>query len=460
MSTDEAHQTRPVAPAPAKTQQTDPTPSREASRVLSATSIGNFLEWYDFAVYGFLAPQIGAAFFASGDQVTDLLATFAILGVAFVSRPFGGVLFGHFGDKLGRRGTLSAIILLMTVATAAVGLLPTQASIGLWAPVLLVVCRLAQGLSAGAEFNGASTFVVEHSPHNRRGLYASSIISTVGLGIACAAGVGVLLNAVLSPEAMQGWGWRVPFLISLPLGLSGLYMRLRLSETKAFKRAEESKQISRAPVLEALRTRPKAVLILFWAAAAQGVNYYMMLSYIPNHLQVNSGMSGTAALGTAAIAELVLAAFAPVVGIYLYRVGPPRMLLAGMVGFLLMNIPAFMLFEYGTWTTALLGQSLLALCEGLLVVAYTLVQVELFPARIRFSGSALAYGLAYVVFAGTAAFVATFLADKFETPYAAPVYAMTVTLIAIAVVASWLPREYRAAKRLEDALLTASEEVR
>jgi MFS transporter, MHS family, proline/betaine transporter len=460
MNTDETQKTRPAEAGPAKSGEIDPPRPGEAARVLSATSIGNFLEWYDFAVYGFLAPQIGAAFFASGDQVTDLLATFAILGVAFVSRPFGGVLFGHFGDRLGRRGTLSAIILLMTVATAAVGLLPTAASIGLWAPALLVVCRLAQGLSAGAEFNGASTFVVEHSPPNRRGLYASSIISTVGLGIACAAGVGVLLNSVLSPGAMQDWGWRIPFLISLPLGLSGLYMRLKLSETKAFKRAEESKQISRAPVLEALRTHRRAVTILFWAAAAQGVNYYMMLSYIPNHLQVNSGMSGSAALGTAAIAELVLAVFAPVVGIYLYRVGPPRMLLAGMVGFLLMNIPAFMLFEYGTWATALLGQSLLALCEGLLVVAYTLVQVELFPARVRFSGSAVAYGLAYVVFAGTAAFVATFLADRFETPYAAPVYAMAVTLIAIAVVAAWLPREYRAAREREAVMLAAPKEVR
>ncbi|MCP9982647.1 MFS transporter [Actinomadura madurae] len=386
-----------------------------------------------------MAPQIGAAFFASGDQVTDLLGTFAVLGVAFVSRPFGGVLFGHFGDRLGRRGTLSAIILLMTVATAAVGLLPTQASVGLWAPALLVVCRLAQGLSAGAEFNGAATFVVEHAPLRRRGLYASSIISTVGLGIACAAGAGVLLNAVLSEGAMDAWGWRVPFLISLPLGLSGLYMRLRLSETRAFKRAEESNQISRMPVFEALRTHWKAATILFFAAAANGVNYYMMLSYIPNHLQVHVGLSGSAALGTAAAAELVLAAFAPVVGIYLYRVGPPRVLLAGMAGFLLMNIPAFMLFEFGTWTAALVGQSLLALCEGMLVVAYTLIQVELFPARVRFSGSAVAYGLAYVVFAGTAAFVATFLVDRSGTPYAAPVYAMVVTLVAIGVVAAWLP---------------------
>ena len=430
------------------------TPSRsETRRVLSATNIGNFLEWYDFAIYGFLAPQIGAAFFASDDPATDLLATFAVLGVAFVSRPFGGVLFGHFGDKLGRRGTLAAIILLMTVATSLVGMLPTHASIGLWAPVLLVLCRLAQGLSAGAEFNGASTFVVEHSPQKRRGLYASTIISTVGLGIATAAGVGMLLNAILSPEAMQDWGWRVPFLLSLPLGLSGLYMRLRLSETKAFKRLEDTDQISESPIREALRTHRRAMIILFWAASANGVNYYMMLSYIPNHLQVHSGMSGAAALSTAAIAELVLAAFAPVVGIYLFRVGPPRMMLAGMVGFLLMNIPAFMLFEYGTWATALIGQSLLALCEGMLIVSYTLVQVELFPAKTRFSGSAVSYGLAYLMFAGTAAFIATFLTELFDTSYAAPVYAMAVTLIAIIVVGTLLPREYRAARAREDALL-------
>jgi MHS family proline/betaine transporter-like MFS transporter len=437
-----------VSPAEAETTKSDN--ANGTGKVLAATGIGNFLEWYDFAIYGFLAPQIGAAFFASGNQLTDLLATFAVLGVAFVSRPFGGVLFGHFGDKLGRRGTLSAIILLMTVSTSLVGLLPTQASIGVWAPVLLVLCRLAQGLSAGAEYNGASTFIVEHSPQRRRGLYASTIISTVGLGIACAAGLGVLLNATLSPEAMATWGWRIPFLVSLPLGFSGLYMRLKLNETKEFKRVRAVDEISRSPVLDALRSHPKAVVVLFWAAATNGVNYYMMLSYIPNHLQVNAGMSGRDALGTAALAELVLAIFAPVVGIYLYRVGPPRMLLAGMVGFLLMNIPAFMLFEYGTWTAALIGQSLLALCEGTLAVSYTLIQVELFPARIRFSGSAVAYGMAYLIFAGTAAFVATFLAREFESPYAAPVYAMTVTLIAVAVVARWLPGEYRVARARED----------
>jgi MFS transporter, MHS family, proline/betaine transporter len=419
------------------------------SRVLAATGIGNFLEWYDFAIYGFLAPQIGAAFFASGNQVTDLLATFAVLGVAFVSRPFGGVLFGHFGDKLGRRGTLAAVILLMTVSTSLVGLLPTQASIGLWAPVLLVLCRLAQGLSAGAEYNGASTFVVEHAPRAKRGLYGSTIIATVGLGIACAAGVGVLLNATLNADAMQDWGWRIPFLVSLPLGFSGLYMRLRLNETKAFKRVRAADEISRSPILDALRDHPKAVLVLFFGAAANGVNYYLMLSYIPNHLQVNIGMSGAAALGTAALAELVLFLVAPVVGFYLYRVGPPRMLLAGMVGFFVMSLPAFMLFENGTWATALIGQSLLALCEGMLAVSYTLIQVELFPVRMRFSGSAVAYGSAYLVFAGTAAFVATFFVREFETPYAAPVYAMVVTLVAVAVVGRWLPGEYRAARARE-----------
>lgn len=431
------------------TVKDEPEHAGGTSRVLAATGIGNFLEWYDFAIYGFLAPQIGAAFFASGNQVTDLLATFAVLGVAFVSRPFGGVLFGHFGDKLGRRGTLAAVILLMTVSTSLVGLLPTQASIGVWAPVFLVLCRLAQGLSAGAEYNGASTFVIEHSPARKRGLYGSTIISTVGLGIACAAGVGVLLNATLSAEAMQDWGWRIPFLISLPLGFSGLYMRMRLTETKAFTRVRAADEISRSPVLEALRSHPKAVLVLFFAAATNGVNYYLLLSYIPNHLQVNIGMSGAAALGTAALAEIVLFLFAPIVGFYLYRVGPPRMLLAGMVGFFLMNIPAFMLFENGSWTTALLGQSLLALCEGTLAVSYTLIQVELFPARIRFSGSAVAYGLAYLIFAGTAAFVATFFVREFETPYAAPVYAMVVTLVAIAVVGRWLPGEYRTARARE-----------
>jgi MFS transporter, MHS family, proline/betaine transporter len=433
----------------ADVETTRPGSPNGTGKVLAATGIGNFLEWYDFAIYGFLAPQIGAAFFASGDPVTDLLATFAVLGVAFVSRPFGGVLFGHFGDRLGRRGTLSAVILLMTISTSLVGLLPTHASIGLWAPLLLVLCRLAQGLSAGAEYNGASTFIIEHAPPHRRGLYGSTIISTVGLGIACAAGVGVLLNTTLSPEAMESWGWRVPFLISLPLGFSGLYMRLRLNETKEFKEVRATDQISRIPILDAVRRHPKVVAVLFWAAAANGVNYYMMLSYIPSHLQVNLGMSGAAALGTAALAELVLFLFAPVVGYYLYRVGPPRMLLAGMVGFLLMNIPAFMLFEYGTWTAALIGQSLLALCEGALAVSYTLIQVELFPARVRFSGSAVAYGMAYLIFAGTAAFVATFLAREFETPYAAPVYVMVVTLIAITVVARWLPGEYRAARERE-----------
>lgn len=208
-------------------------------KVICAAAVGNFVEWFDFAVYGFLATAIAQQFFPSSDATTGLLKTFAVFAVAFAFRPLGGIVFGMLGDRIGRKRVLAMTILLMAGATTLIGLLPTYAAIGIAAPIMLTLIRCAQGFSAGGEYAGACAYLMEHAPRTQRAWYGSFIPVSTFSAFACAAVMAYALDASLSPEAMASWGWRVPFLIAAPLGLVGLYLRWRLDETPAFQAVKQ-----------------------------------------------------------------------------------------------------------------------------------------------------------------------------------------------------------------------------
>lgn len=218
-------------------------------KVICAAAVGNFVEWFDFAVYGFLATAIAQQFFPSGDATTGLLKTFAVFAVAFAFRPLGGIVFGMLGDRIGRKKVLAMTILLMAGATTLIGLLPTYAAIGIAAPILLTLIRCAQGFSAGGEYAGACAYLMEHAPRTQRAWYGSFIPVSTFSAFACAAVMAYALDASLSPEAMANWGWRVPFLIAAPLGLVGLYLRWRLDETP------HSRLLNRITMLPTRRSR-------------------------------------------------------------------------------------------------------------------------------------------------------------------------------------------------------------
>lgn len=265
-------------------------------RALVGACVGNVVEWYDYALYGAFATVLASSFFPSADRRANLLATFAVFSTAFLVRPAGALLFGGHGDRRGRRQVLSFAIILMSLATAGVGILPGYASIGLLAPGLLVLFRLAQGLSAGGEASAASAFAVEYAPANGRGWYGGWIWATLALGLAAGTGAATLLAWRLPQGVFETWGWRLAFLVALPLGLVGLYLRLRLDETPPFHHAQGAQAVARWPVSEALRAYPGRMLIGFALVAAASLTFNTFFIFLPNQLVAELGVPRSRAL--------------------------------------------------------------------------------------------------------------------------------------------------------------------
>ena len=266
--------------------------------------MGNCVEWFDFAVYGFLATYIGANFFPSDNPTASLLATFAVFGAAFFVRPLGGLVFGPIGDRLGRQRVLALVIILMSAASFAIGLLPTYATIGIWAPILLVFLRLLQGFSVGGEYGGAGSFVAEYSPDERRGYMVSWLMFSTLIGFLMGSVVVTALSALISEDAMSSWGWRIPFLIAGPLGIVGLYIRLRLEETPEFRALETTGEVAQAPLKEAFVENWRQILQVAGIAIIHNVGFYMVFTYMPTYFSTELGFGQTASFVSIVLAGL------------------------------------------------------------------------------------------------------------------------------------------------------------
>ena len=229
-------------------------------RAIVGAAVGNTVEWFDFATYSFLATTLAVVFFPPGNPTAALLSTFAVFAAAFFVRPLGGLFFGPLGDRIGRQRVLATVIILMSISTFVIGLLPSYATIGILAPTLLVLARCLQGFSAGGEFGGASTFLAEYSPDDRRGFLVSWLEFSTLIGFVLGSTMVLVLTSVLPEDAMISWGWRVPFLLAGPLGVVGLYIRLRLEDTPEFRALEESGEVSGSPLLETIRENWKQIL--------------------------------------------------------------------------------------------------------------------------------------------------------------------------------------------------------
>lgn len=425
------------------TEQPDALPEgRLRRRAIVAGSIGNFVEWYDFVIYASFVPVLSGLFFPSENQTASVLATFAVFGVAFVFRPLGGLVFGHAGDKVGRRNTLATVVILMSIATAAMGLLPTYAQIGVLAPILLVIARAAQGFSAGGEYGGSAVFLVEYASRNRRGLYGAWQSATVGLGAAAGSLASLAFTSTLSESALTSWGWRVPFLIALPLGIIGLYLRLRLEDTPNFKAVveEPDKGIRRLPVLEAFRLYPKNIFVGACIVIAATLGVYVFHNYVTTYLATKVGVSLTVALVGVMVGQLIFAASSVLWALLSDRIQRRKpFLVGGAVGLLLLPYPAFLLLQQGTLLSIVLGQGLFALIVTPIIGLVPTVLSELFPTNIRYSGLSIAYILANSLFGGTAPFVVTFLVDKTNNDLTAAYYIMASAVVSL--VAALIYRE-------------------
>lgn len=423
-----------------------PPPTR--GRALAAAGIGHFVEYYDYTVYGFVATSIAANFFPSGDPTASVLATFAAFALAFAARPIGGLVFGHFGDRLGRRGVLAVSVLMMGAGALLIGLLPTYAAIGAAAPALLVLARLMQGFSTGGENAGAASFLLEYAPRARRGFFTSLQMSALMAAMIFGSGFCALLRSVLSDESFQSWGWRIPFLLGAVLALVGLYLRLRLEDTPAFQRVESSGAVRRVPLATTLTEHWREVLVCTGFYTSSSVASYILLVYMPTYSSREFGLSATQALYSNTIALALLMVLIPLVGLWSDRIGRRPMLLVFNIGLVVVTYPliAFMA-EGGLWRV-LSAQLVFAVISAFFFGAGTAAAGELFPTSVRYTGLALGNNVATAAFGGTAPFIATWLISLTGSSISPAFLLIASGLITLVVVA---PMRETSAAPLRDA---------
>ncbi|MFI8793427.1 MFS transporter [Streptomyces sp. NPDC055105] len=381
-------------------------------KAVAAGGIGNAVEWYDMAIYAVLAPVFAVHFFPNESESAQLLSAFALFGVGFVMRPIGAVVFGHFGDKVGRRAALSWAVILMSLSTLSIGILPTHSSIGLLAAVLLCLARLLQGLSAGGEWGGSTTFIVEYAPSNRRGLYGSWQQVSVATGFLLGSLVAAGVNFTLSDAAMNAWGWRLPFILGGILGVVGLYLRLNLEETPQYQAAEEEAEVTSSPLLQTLRDHKRASAQAFFYSAFYNVTYYILLTYMPTYLSTSLGYTFGQGLLASTITLAVFAAAIPFMGNLSDRMGRKPLLYLATAGLALMTLPLFLIMNTGNFGVVIACLVLFALLMSCFSGAGPATLAEMFPTKVRFTALGVGYNAGAVVFGAGAPYIATWLIAK------------------------------------------------
>jgi MFS transporter, MHS family, proline/betaine transporter len=375
-------------------------------RVVAAAAMGNAIEWFDYGIYGYLATYIGDAFFPSHDATTRLLSTFGVLAISFAIRPFGGLFFGPLGDRIGRQRVLVLTLTLMSLSTFAIGVLPTYASIGFWSPLLLVVARLVQGFSTGGEYGGAATFMAEYAPDRKRGFYGSFLEFGTLIGLTAGALLATVMSTTVSSATTSDWGWRVPFLVALPLGAIGLYLRSRLEDTPVFRELADLGETSKVPMRETLRYwRP--ILVLMGFVLLLNVTDYGILTYMPTYLKSVLGLGDVAGnVIPMAVMLGMMAVIAPI-GALSDRIGRKPIILSSCIGSIVLSIPMVALMQTKNVVAIVVAVAVLGLLLVMLLASITSSLPALFPTHVRYSAFAIGYNITTSAFGGTTPLVVT-----------------------------------------------------
>ncbi|MFI9358053.1 glycine betaine/L-proline transporter ProP [Streptomyces lydicus] len=396
-------------------------------RAVSAAALGNTMEWFDFGVYAYLAGTLGKVFFPSSSPGAQVVSAFATFAAAFLVRPLGGLVFGPLGDRIGRKRVLAATMIMMAISTFAVGFLPSYNTIGFAAPILLLICRLVQGFSTGGEYAGATTYIAEYAPDTRRGFLGSWLDFGTFVGYSLGSGLVTLLTAVLGDDGLVTWGWRLPFLLAGPLGMIGLYMRLRLEETPAFQReaeaahqdaeearvaggedpVEEARQSGHGRLKEIFTRHWQAVLICMGLVLVYNVTNYMVTSYLPTYMTETLGQDSLTAqllvLGTMIVVALTITT----VGRSSDRWGRRPLFMAGSAALIILAVPAVLLIRTGGILLPAFG----CLILGLLLVCFAGTSAAtlpaLFPTRLRYGALSISFNISVSLFGGTTPLIAS-----------------------------------------------------
>jgi metabolite-proton symporter len=429
--------------------QSPPTSTEDPAavrRVALASLVGTTVEWYDFFIYASAAGLVfSQLFFTALDPATALLASFATIGVSFVARPLGGVIAGHLGDRLGRKRMLVATLLIMGLSTVGVGLLPTYASIGVAAPILLLVLRLLQGLSAGGEWGGAALMAVEHAPPGRRGFFGTYPQVGVPIGLILANLVFLVVSTSTTKEQFLSWGWRIPFLLSVVLIGVGLFVRARVDESPVFAKLRAQRARRSAPMLTVLRNQPRALLVAIGLFIANNMIGYLLIAFVTSYGTRVLGLPSSTMLAVGIVGAVVWGVAIVWSGAWSDRVGRRRVYLVGTIALLVWSFPFFLLLDTASLPLMLLAVAVLGVGLGLTYGPQAAAYAELFPVDVRYSGASFAYAIGAVLGGGFAPLIAQALIGATGTSLSVSVYMVVVCLITLAAVLAM--REGTAAER-------------
>ena len=400
-------------------------------KIIISGMISNGLEWYDFALYAFTALTISKQFFPAGNETAHLLATFGIFAMGFVARPFGGIFFGIIGDKMGRRTALVLSIFMMAVPTGCIGLLPTYAQLGIVAPCLLVFLRMMQGLSLGGAFSGSMTFLVEHAPPKMRGLVGSCSVASLVIGFLLGSIVAWIFTLLLTPEQYEAWGWRVPFLLGIPIGFIGLYIRNHCEESPTYEAAKREGTLSKTPVRDVLRDERIHILQAVGIYMSVTMPFYLLSAYFITFTEHTLGRTKEEALLLNSVNMLILFIVSPLSAWYSDRVGRRKVLSIVAAAYLLCSSWIFDLLVQPSFSSIMTAQIMFSVIVGCYIGPVPALLVEIFPTRVRYTGMSLSYNICAALFGGTAPMVCEWLVSTTGSSHSIVYYLMTCATISL-----------------------------
>lgn len=412
---------------------------KEMKKVLTGSALGNMIEWFDYASYGYLATIIATVFFSSENETIALLNTFAVFALSFLVRPLGGLIWGYYGDRIGRKKVLILTMSMMSLSTFFIGLIPSYSTIGIFSPILLLLCRVIQGFSASGEYAGASIMIAEHAPKHKRGLFVSLVPASTAAGLLLGATLTSILQFTLTDEALHSWGWRIPFLLSFPLGIIGLMIRLKMEDSPVFHKLVEAQSnvvsnaesnVPSSSIFAGIRKHWVKVMISFGVICLNAIGFYIILSYMPTYLSTVLNFDHLQSTWTTIFTLLSYVIILPIVGNIADTFGRKRILIAACILFLVFTLPIFLLMSAGGLFTilsmVLLG-AILACNDGVLATFLS----EMFPNEGRYSGFAFSFNAGNAIFGGTAPYVATLLISTTGNDLAPAFYLIVGAVIAL-----------------------------
>lgn len=412
-------------------------------RSLIAGFSGNVLEWYDFTVYGFFATVIGAQFFPNEDKVVQLISAFGIFAAGYLMRPIGGIIFGHIGDRQGRKKALLISVLLMAIPTTLIGFLPTYESIGWYSALLLVILRLLQGLSVGGEFTGSISFLVEKAPKDKRGFFGSWSTFGVFGGMLLGSAMASIITSLMSTEQLHDFGWRIPFLFGAVIGVVGLYLRKGMGDDEHFDKMKKEHISEKTPLAEFWKDYKLQALKIIMLSWAFGVSVYLIFIFLPSYLHTFHNVKLEDALSAHTISIVVLMVLIPFFGILTDKFGRKPILLISLIGFVFFTYPLFSLMFENTFTSILLAMLAFAILEAIFQAVMPALMTETFPSRVRYTGLSVSYNFSMALFGGTTPLICTWLVKVSGGNVWMPAYYLIATAVIAIITVMFIPETFK-----------------